>query len=332
MQSLPTSTQLTTQQPSPYPKQEYLVGAFWYPWFGLERHWGEGYLGTPLLGEYDSADEAVLNRQIEWAAGHGIDFWAASWWGRDTYEDKVIRAFTQAEMAKEMRFAILYESTGLLNMQSGVFDMNDSHNRQKLSSDMKYLAEAFFDQPNYLLVDGRPVVLFYLTRIYRGEVETAFDEARRIVREATSIDLYIIGDEVYWHTPVEARLKLFDAVTAYNMHTSVAGIADGFAGKVDAQYRSWASAASAAGIAFVPDVLPGFDDTAVRPEAGHPVIPRSPELFTAQLKTALELASGPERMILITSWNEWHEYTSIEPAQEYGNEYLELLKDALENP
>ncbi len=119
----------------------------------------------------------------------------------------------------------------------------------------------------------------------------------------------------------------FDGVTAYNMHTSISGIGDNFAGRVRARYALWAEAADQHGVAFVPNVIPGFDDTAVRPEAAHPIIPRSVELFSAQLSDALALASGPTRLVMITSWNEWHEDTSIEPGQEFGLEYLELLRD-----
>jgi hypothetical protein len=165
----------------------------------------------------------------------------------------------------------------------------------------------------------------YLTRAFYGEVAGALGQVRETLRTATGTDLFLIGDEVYWHAPTPARLAPFDAVTAYNMHTSIPGIADGFAGRVASRYVPWADAASRAGVAFVPNVIPGFDDTAVRPEAAHPVIPRSPELFAAQLQDALALTSGPTRMVMITSWNEWHEDTSIEPSEEYGLAYLEVL-------
>jgi glycoprotein endo-alpha-1,2-mannosidase len=337
-----TPTKTTVPTATPFPREfentaasdEYLVGAYWYPWYDSDgRHWNDGYLGKPLLGRYKSADPTVINRQIDWATGHGIDFWATSWWGRSSFEDEVIRSsLLSAALRDDIQFAILYESTGQLYMNDGVFDLSNATNKQMFVSDMRYLAETFFEEPNYLHIDGRPVVFLYLTRIFVGDVAQTFQEAREAVRQVTGNEIFIIGDEVYWQAPTRSRLALFDGVTAYNMHTSVPNIAQGFAWKVTNQYQQWALAATAAGVTFVPDILPGFDDTAVRPEASHPIIPRSPELFSEQLITSLRIANGLARIVMITSWNEWHEYTSIEPSEEFGFEYLDLLQAGLRGP
>ncbi len=306
-----------------------LVGAYWYPWYGSGgRHWQEGYRGTPLLGEYDSADPDVIRQQIAWASDYGVDFFATSWWGQDSYEDAVTRGpFLEGLAGQELRFAILYEAPGLLGMDGGKIPVDDPGVRQRLTDDFTYLAQVYFDHPGYLRIDDRPVVFIYLTRAFVGNVREALSEIRAAVKAESDIDPFIVGDEVYWQSPTRLRLGPYDGVTAYNMHTSVPGIADGFAAKVGDQYSVWASAAAREDIAFVPDVIPGFDDTAVRPEAGHPTIPRSPELFAEQLEDALVLASGPARMVMITSWNEWHEDTSIEPGDSFGFDYLEILRD-----
>jgi len=336
-----SATPLDALVPSPVPyarefpnvaaDDTYLVGAYWYPWYGADgRHWNEGYRDTSLLGTYDSADPMVINRQIDWATGHGVDFFVASWWGHNSFEDAVIHdAFTSAELRDDIRFAILYESMGLLEVQNGTINLDSAGNRQKLISDMRLLAGRYFTHPGYLRIDDRPVVFLYLTRVFVGDVAGAMAEVRDEVRAATGQDPFIIADEVYWQMPVRSRLALFDGVTAYNMHTSVPGVATWFEDGVSRQYKRWAQEAAATGVLFVPDVIPGFDDTAVRPEAHHPVIPRSLELFTAQLKTALALADPQVRMVMITSWNEWHEGTSIEPAEEFGFTYLDALRQAL---
>ena len=304
------------------------MGAYWYPWYGADgRHWLEGYRGTPLLGEYDSADVAVIQQQIAWASEYGVDFFAASWWGQGEFEDAVIGGpFLEALEGNDLRFAILYEAPGLLGMADGKIQVDDATVRQRLIRDLTYLARSFLDHPAYLRVEDRPVVFIYLTRAFSGDVQEVLDEVRAAVVDEVGVDPFIIGDEVYWQAPAVHRLAPLDGVTAYNMHTSVAGIADGFADKVRDKYASWARAAAAEGVAFVPDVIPGFDDTEVRPEAAHPVIPRRPELFATQLEDALELANGPVRMVMITSWNEWHEDTSIEPSESFDLDYLTVLQ------
>ncbi len=324
----------STETPTVAADDDILIGAYWYPWFGAGgRHWNEGYLGTPTLGEYDMTQPEVLDQHIAWAVEHSIDLFAASWWGRDSFEDEVLRVhLPAAARSSEIQWAVLYESTGLLEPDNGRFDL-DGTNRQRFVDDVRYLAETHFSQPNYLRIDGRPVLFIYLTRIFSGDVAGAFDAARAAVREIDGHDLYIVADEVYWGTLDATRLPAYDAITAYNMHTSVPDIAVDFAAKVLRQYERWAQATKRAQINFVPGVLPGFDDTAVRPQAKHPVIGRGLALFGEQLTGALEIAQEqPVPMVMITSWNEWHEYTSIEPAEEYGFEYLDLLQAELNQP
>jgi hypothetical protein len=331
--TLVPSLQTTGPTPSPSvvspapPGAPLLVGAYYYPWYGSDgRHWREGYRGTPLLGEYDSTDEGVIDQQITWASEHGIDFFAVSWWGSDSYEDGVTRGpFLRAIEGHAFRFAILYEAPGLLGMHNEKIELDDDAVR-RLSEDLIYLAGTTFEHPNYLRIDGRPALFVYLTRTFTGSVDEALARVRSAVVSETDQDPFLIGDEVYWHAPSSRRILPYDGITAYNMHTSVAGIANGFEEKVRARYQLWAQTAEREGIAFVPSVIPGFDDTAVRPEVAHPIIARSPDLFAAQLYDALALASGPARMVMITSWNEWHEDTSIEPSEAFGFDYLQVLR------
>lgn len=308
-----------------------LIGAYYYPWYAANgRHWNEGVPRRPLLGEYDSADEGIINRHIDWATGHGIDFFAISWWGPQSFEANVLREqFLPADLAGEMSFAILYESTGRLDMQQGQFDLSSTRNVDRLADDFRHLAETYFHEPNYLRIDGRPVVFIYLTRIMQGEALHAFEAAREAVRVTTGLELFLIGDEVYWQEPSTERVELFDTVTAYNMHTSSPDVADWFLRELPGKYAAWADVCEEADVLFVPSVIPGFDDTAVRPEARHPVIPRSTQLFAAQLETALRLAEHGPRLVMINSWNEWHEDTAIEPAEDSGMSYLQVLRDAL---
>ena len=312
-----------------------LVGAYYYPWYGPGRnHWDQGYAEHPTLGEYNSSDQDVINQHIDWASGHGIDFFAMSWWGKTSNEDAVLKDhILKSPMLADFKFVILYESSGLLPVSNEAIDLNSPDNLLKLLDDLQYLQDTYFNNPHYLKIDDRPVLMIYLTRIFKGDVAAAFQALRGALLSRGS-DVYLIADEVYWGNEQSlpaSHIQAFDAVTAYNMHTSVPDIADNFNNKVKDAYTAWKAKADELNVAFVPGVIPGFNDSSVRPQANHPPIPRSVDLFKSQLDLALSLLDPRLNIVMITSWNEWHEDTSIEPAQEYNFDYLDALQNKLEN-
>lgn len=306
------------------------VGAYYYPWYGANgRHWNDGVPREPALGRYDSADEQTVNRHIDWATGHGIDFFAVSWWGPESFEDAVLRAsFLPADLSAEIGFAIMYETTGRLRDRDGEFDL-EARNRERLVDDFRYLAETFFDAPNYVRIDGRPVVFIYLSRIMTGDLVAGLEAVRVAVQEECGVEPFLIGDEVYWHAPSVERLSVFDGVTPYNMHTSVPDVAEWFSRELPGKYEEWRAASESADVLFVPGVIPGFNDSAVRPEARHPTIPRNTALFEEQIRLALDASDDEQPIIMLNSWNEWHEDTAIEPAEDFGLTYLEVLRQVL---
>jgi len=86
-------------------------------------------------------------------------------------------------------------------------------------------------------------------------------------------------------------------------------------------YRSHRAAAAERGVAFIPGVIPGFDT-----RGRHYAIPR--ELFpgagpdttlAAFLGMAKECLDPALRSVAVTSFNEWHEGTQIEPAKDGEN-------------
>lgn len=80
-------------------------------------------------------------------------------------------------------------------------------------------------------------------------------------------------------------------------------------------WKNWKSLSSFArknGLLFVPSVGPGYIDTSVRPWNSKTTRERkNGKYYTVAWKSALQ-TSPP--MVSITSFNEWHEGTQIEPA------------------
>ena len=74
------------------------------------------------------------------------------------------------------------------------------------------------------------------------------------------------------------------------------------------------------GLLFIPSFGPGYDDTRVRPwNKQNTQLRRGGKYYTSMFKSAIENAEssddeGAVKMVSLTSFNEWHEGTQIEPA------------------
>jgi hypothetical protein len=71
-------------------------------------------------------------------------------------------------------------------------------------------------------------------------------------------------------------------------------------------------------------VIPGFDDRKVR-NPSFWVSRAHGDQLTYDEFWQLSLRSRPD-WVLITSFNEWHEGTEIEPSSEYGDRFLERTR------
>lgn len=319
------------------------IAAYYYPWY-TPRHWKQGYTRghstppqPPLLGEYKSKNRTVIHQHMEWSQAYGIDSWICSWWGQGkrvdrTLRERVLPCLTNSELS----FALLYETAGILGMQAGKINIGEAAIEQ-LRSDVDYLATRYFSHPNYLHLEGKPVLFLYLTRALTGRAQTVIHTIREVAAQR-GFGLYLVGDEVFWGPPDQGRIGLLDAITAYNMHgpAQYAGYPDesGILQAIGQQYRRYERTAQGLDVDFIPNVFPSFDDTGVRPQAQHYIIPDRVHPDSAQASTLsayLEIArthlGHPPHLLTVTSFNEWHEDTQVEPTMGgYGFQRLEAIR------
>jgi len=364
---------------------QYLVGAYYYVWY--PNNFRYGYLReklrpaqSPVLGEYDSSDPTVVEQHIAWASRYGIDFFAVDWWpSREEQNARISQGLLQASNIDDIKFCIFHETWELaFRPHDGKTpfggDVND-----KFVEDLKEVARTFFDHPSYLKIDGRPVIILYLTRTFTGDYGGAISRLRQELQEMGYGNPFIIADEVYWQVtststqrlvdePQVDRMRQFDAVTAYNMHDQLLedehyGYPGGnsFLQDVTDKYQEYYQACGQ-DIAFIPGVMPGFNDRGTRLGSDHFAIPRLMDagaeegsVFSAALDDFVIPFLSPDRavnMVLITSWNEWNEDTNIEPVNPadktnedesgrarrisqgfyysgYDTTYLEIVRDKL---
>jgi len=343
-----------------------IVGAYYYTWY-YDGHWAStDYVGRhlpaplePQLGEYVSDSPAVIDAHLKWAADYGIDFFILSWSHPGSFADQAARKYLLPAMARSrVRQAPFVElnSYGERNLANPEF-------RARLQADLRYVGENFLKHPSALHVNGKPVLMLYVTRILQGDVGSWIKEVRRMLAEM-GVDPFIVADEVFWQDVDPARLRAFDAVTAYNVYdwprTGNAGFAGDstFLADVEGLFTRWQKAAQKAGVVFVPNAMPGYNDRGVRPAEDHYVIPRrlqpassTTSLFERSVALAKRFADPSVPIVTITSFNEWHEWTQVEPARPasrpppadaatftqgfphdaYSLGYLEVIRDKLKD-
>ena len=303
-----------------------LVGAHYYPWYGPERHWDEGYVGTPQLGEYDSGSEAVVREHMRMAARAGIDWLNVAWWGPESYSVGVLEDVIAPTLAgSDLSFATLYETLGRLERSDGGIDLSAAGPRARLAADLAHIAETLVPNENYLHVDGRPVLYIYVADTLSGDVGGAFADAQ----QDAGVEYYLIGD--IGRTAALPH-PVFDAASPYVMYQSAAGINDWFETYVEQRFRGWHLLAEEADFEFIPNTMPGFDKTGNRRYDGGAVLQRSPERYERVSRLAAQYATGDPQMGLITSFNEWHEFTAIEPGEAYGDTYLQITDRVFSAP
>lgn len=301
-----------------------LVGAHYYTWYGPDNHWDAGYTGTPALGEYDSTDESVVDQHVEWAADSGIDWFNATWWGPDSYAARALENHVAPAMAgTDVEFSVLYEPKGRFDYADERVDFDERGNRETLAADLDHIASRLVDNPNYFHVDGQPLLYVYIAKTFEGDVQGAFADAQ----QAAGTEFYLVGD-YGWN--VQLPSPAFDAVSPYNVYRPVEGINDGFAEWVDETYAVWDQVCEDLDLDFVPLSLPGFDNTEAEwATNGQPVLERSPERYRKICEVARRYMEAAPELVLLTSFNEWHEYTSVEPGEPFGETYLDLTREHL---
>jgi hypothetical protein len=320
----------------------YLIGATYHVWY--PGNFGEGFLRerldppqAPALGRYDSRDPQVAERHIAWCRRYGIDFLALDWWPRRPEQNRAIQdGFLKAGNLGDIKFCVFYETWELGARTDETFF--DGGVIQRFVADGIHLAETFFSHPSYLKVHGRPVLFYYLTRLWRGGYVQAVRELRAEWQKR-GFEPFLIGDEVFWWAlaarpegprvvwdkPQKERIILFDALTSYNMYSPDKDDQAGFGAAsthLDQVARVYESYRKAGGrVVVVPNVMPGFNDRGVRPAENHPAIHRQwaagqgEGSFLARSldRLGLPFADPKLPMLMVTSFNEWNEDTQIEP-------------------
>ncbi len=311
--------------------------------YGSNRNWAGQYLRIhlvpeqgPLLGEYSSRNPTVIAQHVIWAQTAGIDFFAIPWRGEESWGHTTLADYLVGDSSfEQIDFCILYETPTLLGGGPDTTPVNLTlENRDLFLHHLLRLRELFFDQANYLHLDGRPVVILRQSRRLAGEVRIALNALRVAYADSTGGEsLYLIGDEVTWPgiaPPSGERITALDAITGLDLGNF--GGHDGYptgTGLMTDLSAMWQQyALFAAGLSppvpLFPSVLPGWNNRLHKPL--QPVIPRQLSSGAANhtgtydgFWGAADTAVGTPAVVLLDSFNDWQRDTQIEPTADNGD-------------
>ncbi|MEG3164810.1 endo-1,3-alpha-glucanase family glycosylhydrolase [Sphingomonas sp. PB2P19] len=302
--------------PRRYPRQ---VLAFYYPWYGNPKtsgrwfHWrgpnGEAprqspTLNHPTLGLYDSHDPAVIATHVAQAKAAGITALIVSWWGIDSFEDKAMPAILAAAKAAGLHVTVYLEQ--------------QKDGAAGAARDIAYLTKAYGDHPSWLRVRARPVLFLYLQALR----DLPAKDWRKAAGRA-----FLIGDISPRETAQFAAWAPFmDGIHVYVLAPYVKGMTPPqMTAWADRTYPAWKR--QIADRLFCATVIPGFDDTLVpgRPQPRPTVARHGGQTYRTLWDAAIRHDAD---WVLITSFNEWHEGSEIEPSREHGDAYLKLTASA----
>lgn len=310
-----------------------LALAFYYPWYGSLygpsgrwSHWDgtvkEGSIDTstdfPIFGAYDSADEQLVEAQVLLAKNSGIDGFISSWWGPHNYEDN--NFLTLLKVAERLRFkvTIYYESR-----RSELTDPSIAAN------ELIYFIENYSNSSAILRIGGKPAIFLYYVESYSRGADFWL-QVRKIVEERVG-KVFLIGDPTN-----QAYVGVFDgfhsyiqldprnAEEVYKMLSEQMGI-----GTSCRSFKEALVEIETTGTLVLQKKLtcgtayPGYDYWKLH-IPGSFVDRESGETYRNSWRIVEE---SDVDWILITSWNEWHEGTEIEPSLQYGFQYLNITRE-----
>jgi hypothetical protein len=288
------------------------VAAFYYPWYGNPEvdgewiHWDQSAyqppeaIGSdyyPELGAYSSNDPSVVAQHMAWLRRAGVGVIVVSWWGRGSYEERPVPLILQ--MAERYGIQVTFH-----------IEPYAGRTADRLAGDVEYLCDAYGGSPAFFRTaaasryspGARPKPMFFVWSIEMQEMDGPPVEAS------------------YWREAVDAIHALPESPLVI-ANTLRGDWIDG--GHFDGLYNyitlhldqeggfGWSRSLPPDSL-YVPSVMPGNSARRV----GYPESTYVARLdgatyddqWTAALGTGVEPA-----LLTVTSFNEWHEGSVIEP-------------------
>ncbi|QIY92168.1 glycoside hydrolase family 99 protein [Chryseobacterium gallinarum] len=265
-------------------------------WNNLGHYKGGDDIGAnfyPALGNYSSNDSKIIEKHMKMMKEAGIGVVVISWLGKDSFTDKSVMKYL--DMADRFNLKIAFH---IEPFYKTITEFKDQ---------LSYLVKTYSHHHAFYKKEGKP--LYYVYDSYKIPAEEWMKllskDGAMSVRNS-DLDALYIGLWVEKNDNVFFEKSGFDGFYTYFA-------SEGFVfGSTTSNWDYLSGFAKDHHLIFIPCVGPGYSDTRIRPwnEANFKNRDNGryyKNMFDAAAKV------NPD-FIGITSFNEWHEGTQIEPA------------------
>jgi glycoprotein endo-alpha-1,2-mannosidase len=303
-------------------KVSYKVHTFYYSWYGSPEYDGKysnwnhpiiphhknptwnnagafpggddiGANYYPALGCYSSNDPNLISEHFKLIQKAGIGVCVISWWGKNSFGDKSIKKYLNIAQKYGIKIAFHIEP----------FYKSVEAFREQL----EYLYKQYASHPSIFRANNKPLLYVYDSyKIKSKEWSRLLNANGDISLRNTLLDATVIG---LWVHRNEGDFFIDSGFDGFYTYFA----SDGFVyGSTPANWKRLSKFAAKNNLIFIPSVGPGYIDTRIRPWNHRNTRDREKGFYYENMfKSAAIL--NPD-YISITSFNEWHEGTQIEPA------------------
>ena len=308
---------------------------FYYAWYGAPkvdgewRHWNHARIASwreneadahstarhipelddlgstffPMLGAYSSRDPEVLRTHMQWISRSGAGVLVLSWYppglADDEGKDADLAAPAILDAAAEAGLAVAFQ----LEPYAGRSPLS-------VADDLAYLTATYGGHSGLYREHATGLPMVYVYDSYRSPPEewaAVLAPGGASTVRGTTADALVLGLLLHAKDKEDIVSAGFDGAYTYFASEESRGSAS--------HTTNWAELEdfyADRGLLFVPSAGPGYDDEDVRPWNGAATRNRE---GGQRFRRSLEAARDADPLFVsITSFNEWHEGSQIEPA------------------
>ena len=323
-------------EPKPVESEDADLAMMMYSMWREGNHYGWDRISPyenrkPYMGWYTEGSTEVADWEIKWLVEHGFDYQVYPWARDNGNQNNPIKnvqrfhamdGFLKAEYSDTMKFAIMH-SYMYTDTLGGLEDYKKNV--------VPYWIEYYFKNPNYMIVDNRPVVYYYgwsnLEQVFGSYdvVKEAFDFLHEECRKLGYDGAMIIGSDGDAEGWAKVGATHGFVYTTGHKASSASTMKNVIGTRLDSAL-----------LPYVPSIAMGWStEPWVIGEGGkfaEPTTVGDITKFSINKMNEMEAAGqNPSKQIIYTCWNEWGEGHFYCPSTANGFGYLQEIRNAATN-